>query len=176
MDAELERLGVLVDALLALARSESATAPAPADVAAAADEAVQRWGALADEHGVRLVLDLAGPATARCVAGGVEQILDNLVDNALGVAPRGTSIDVAVRAELDVVTLSVRDHGPGMDEAERARATDRFWRSAGAPPGGTGLGLAIVAELARSSGGSVELLQPAEGQGLLVEVRLQRTS
>ena len=121
------------------------------------------------------MLDAAGAATARCVAGGVEQILDNLIDNALGVTPRGTSIDVAVGAELDLVTLSVRDHGPGMDEAERARATDRFWRSAGAPPGGTGLGLAIVAELARSSDGSVELLQPAEGHGLRVEVRLQRT-
>jgi signal transduction histidine kinase len=59
-----------------------------------------------------------------------------------------------------------------MSLADRARATDRFWRAPGAPSGGSGLGLAIVAELAGVSGGSIALEEPGDGIGLLVEVRL----
>jgi signal transduction histidine kinase len=62
-----------------------------------------------------------------------------------------------------------------MSPEDRQRATDRFWRAPGAPEGGTGLGLAIVAELARASGGGVRLLEPEDGAGLLVDVRLPRT-
>jgi signal transduction histidine kinase len=68
------------------------------------------------------------------------------------------------------VHLSVRDHGPGLDEVDRERAIDRFWRAPGAPGGGTGLGLAIVAELVQASGGGIKLCEPATGPGLLVDV------
>jgi signal transduction histidine kinase len=172
IDAELERLGQLVEGLLALARSESSTTSEPVDAAEIAGDAVERWAALADEQGVSLSLDAPGSAPVRAATGALQQILDNLLDNALVVAPAGSSIDVAVTPEADSTVVSVRDRGPGMSPADRARATDRFWRAPGAPAGGSGLGLAIVAELATVSGGSIALEEPPDGVGLLVAVRL----
>lgn len=172
IDAELGRLGQLVEGLLALARSESATATTPVDAAAVARDAVIRWQPLAEEHGVVVELDAPDAARVRAVEGGLEQVLDNLLDNALVVAPPGTTVRVGVAADADGVVLSVRDQGPGMSPEERARATDRFWRAPDAPPGGTGLGLAIVSELATVSGGGVTLDDPDEGPGLVVRVRL----
>ena len=172
IDAELERLGQLVEGLLALARSESATGTVVVDAAELAEDTITRWSALAEEQGVTLVLDAPPSAPARCVAGGLEQVLDNLLDNALVVAPHGSAVQMEVSDELDAVRVSVRDHGPGLSLADRARATDRFWRAPGAPSGGTGLGLAIASELVTVSGGSLTLEDPAEGPGLLVEIRL----
>jgi signal transduction histidine kinase len=68
------------------------------------------------------------------------------------------------------VVLRVRDRGPGLSPEEMVRATDRFWRAPGAPPGGSGLGLAIVSELARASGGELRLDRPDDGPGLVATV------
>lgn len=178
---ELDRLMRLVDGLLAMARSGTDAVIDVVDVSAAAHSAADRWDALAAEHSVDLSVDVPTGVAARIVNGGVEQVFDNLIDNAIGVAPAGSVIEIAVSAGVqgighdDVgdpreVHLSVRDHGPGLDEADRERATDRFWRAPGAPGGGTGLGLAIVAELARTSGGGITLREPTDGPGLLVDV------
>jgi signal transduction histidine kinase len=172
IDAELERLGQLVEGLLALARSESATGTVVVDAAEVAADAVARWSPLAEEQSVELTLQSPEHAPVRMVSGGLEQVLDNLIDNALGVAPPGTAVRVDIVDDADGVQLSVRDHGPGMSATDRARATDRFWRAADAVPGGTGLGLAIVKELAVVSGGSVQLADPADGPGLVVRVVL----
>lgn len=179
--AELDRLMGLVDGLLAMARSGTDAVIEVVDVSAAAHSAADRWDALAAEHAVGLRVEAPTGVTARIVRGGVEQVLDNLIDNAIGVAPRGSTIEITVAQgpqgdgpERDrdhtTVHLIVRDHGPGLDAADRERATGRFWRAPGAPSGGTGLGLAIVAELARASGGGVALGEPAEGPGLSVDV------
>jgi signal transduction histidine kinase len=178
---ELDRLMGLVEGLLAMARSGTDAVIDVVDVSAAAHSAADRWDALAAEHSVDLRVDAPSGFTARIVNGGVEQVLDNLIDNAIGVAPPGSAIEIAVTAgtrgvghedvrDSKEVHLGVRDHGPGLDEADRARAIDRFWRAPGAPGGGTGLGLAIVAELARTSGGGIKLREPATGPGLLVDV------
>jgi signal transduction histidine kinase len=174
---EVQRLGLLVEGLLAVARSEARTAVVTIDVAASAKDATQRWEALAAEHGVRLVLDAAQHTPARFVEGGLDQVLDNLLDNAIEASPSGTAIDVTV--ELDdhdrAVVLTVRDHGAGLDADQRARATDRFWRGGDASPGGTGLGLSICAELVRASAGTFQLDAPADGtSGLVATVRLPR--
>lgn len=174
IDAELGRLSRLVEALLALARSESSTSVTVVDAADATAAAVEKWTPLAEEGGVVLALRSPRHAPCRVVDGGLEQILDNLIDNALGVAPDGTTIDVTVAETGGGVVLAVRDRGPGLSEQDRARATDRFWRGQGAEPGGSGLGLSIVAELAASSGGSIELRAPDDGVGLVAEVRLPR--
>lgn len=121
-----------------------------------------------------MVIGVAAPntATASEVPGGIDQILDNLLDNAIDVAPEHTAIDITVTARPNEVVVGIRDRGPGLDEDARQKATERFWRGPDAAPGGTGLGLAIVAELARVSGGSMTLKDPADGPGLLVEVHL----
>ncbi len=171
--AELDRLIGIVEGLLALARAEGAPL-ATVDVASAARAAQARWDALAEERGVTVVVDAPAPASAVEVSGGVEQVLDNLLDNAVEVAPPGTSIEVSVSADAREVVLCVRDHGPGMQADDMAKATQRFWRAADAAAGGTGLGLAIAAELTRVAGGSIHLRSPSEGSGLVVEVRLSR--
>ncbi|WP_308124044.1 ATP-binding protein [Mycolicibacterium xanthum] len=90
--------------------------------------------------------------------GAAEQIVDNLIDNALAVSPPGSAIEVAVAPVPDSasVDLHVRDEGPGMSAEDCARAFDRFWRCRG-DTGGSGLGLAIVAQLVRAGGATAEL-------------------
>lgn len=172
IESELDRLRRLVDGLLALARSETTLTIEVIDVAAVTRQAVERWAALAEEQAVTFSLDAANESFARCVAGGLEQMLDNVFDNAISVAPEHSSIDVTLRSGAAGVHIAVRDRGPGMDAADRERATDRFWRAPDAEPGGSGLGLAIVSELATVSGGSVRLDQPEDGPGLAVDICL----
>ncbi len=172
---ELDRLMRIVEGLLALARSESGATVETVDVAAVARSAVERWDALAEERDVALELNAPLGADARAVVGGVEQILDNLLDNAIEVAPAGSSIEVTVLDEAATVRTSVRDHGPGLTEAQCEQAVGRFWRAPGAPAGGTGLGLSVAAGLADASGGSLRLRAPSDGAGLLAEFELQRS-
>jgi signal transduction histidine kinase len=182
---EVDRLGRVVESLLALARAEGA-APGgdgvvAVDVAAVAVERVATWDALAAEGGVTLRVDATGPIVARAVDGALEQVVDGLLANALDVAPPETDVVVRVRglapasapppSVATVVELAVVDHGPGLPADQRARAFDRFWRAPGAPPGGSGLGLAIVRRLVTSGGGTVHL-DETPGGGITAVVRL----
>jgi signal transduction histidine kinase len=169
--AEVERLSRLVDGLLALARADVASAhPQPLGLRAAVDERLDVWGPLAAEHDVTLVSDVEAGLGALVTPGRIEQVLDNLLANALEVSPPGSAIGVTGLAAGRFAELRVRDQGPGMSEDERARSFDRFW-SRRVGEGGTGLGLAIVNRLVTSDGGEVELAE-APGGGLEAVVRL----
>ena len=168
---ELERLGALVDGLLTLARADrAASAPVELDVAAAIDERVEAWSALAEEQQVQLQARAHGRPHALVTPGRIEQVLDNLLANALEVAPAGTSIDLTAARVDGWVEIRVQDRGPGMSPDEIARAFDRFWR-AGTSEAGFGLGLAIVQRLVHADGGEIEL-RPRAGGGLEAVVRL----
>ncbi len=98
------------------------------------------------------------------------QIFDNLIANADRFGPRGTPIDIKVSTETPgLVTVRVSDHGPGVPPELRDRIFDRFMRAGGAPASthsaGTGLGLAIVKGLVEAHAGSIELEEPAAGEG-----------
>ncbi|WP_298229417.1 ATP-binding protein [Gryllotalpicola sp.] len=161
-DAELDRLGTVIDGLLALSRAEAEPAGVH-DVARIAQERVEQWLPLAQEADVAVRYQGPDSAPAVAVETAVEQIIDNYIDNALGVSPPGSTVTVLVEAS-DRVVVHVLDEGPGLGEAERGRAFERFWR--GSPSGGgSGLGLAIVAQLAAASGGTARL-EPREGGGL----------
>ena len=170
---EVQRLARLVDGLLTLARAEDAGAPTePIDMVALVEGRRDAWCALAAERDVELVTDTDAVA-AYSAPGRLEQVLDNLVSNALDAAPAGTSVVLAAHAEGDHVRIEVRDAGPGMTPEQRARAFDRFWR---ARPerrerGGFGLGLAIVCRLVEADGGTVTLDDAPEG-GLAVVIVL----
>jgi signal transduction histidine kinase len=173
---EVTRLARLVEGLLGLARAEGARPErVTVDVAAEAQDRVETWGALAEEQDVRLVLDVDGRAAADVVPGAVTQVLDNLLANAIEVAPPGSDISVRVRRDDGHVELHVVDSGPGLSDAERQHAFDRFWRGNGAPSGGSGLGLAIVAQLASASGGDAELLPAPGATGVDARVRFAAT-
>jgi signal transduction histidine kinase len=154
--AETERLSALVDGLLALARSDgSEERAAPFDLGGLVASRAEAWSALLDERGVRLETATEGRSLVRAAPGRVEQVLDNLLSNALEVSPPGTTIRVTAGRADGQVALHVVDEGPGMTDAQRARAFDRFWR--GRSGDGSGLGLAIVQRLVEADGGEVEL-------------------
>jgi len=167
---ETERLSQIVDALLALARSVEGVAPlVDIDLAAIARDRVDTWSPLADERAVQILYE--GPTRAPAVAmrGAVDQILDNLLSNALDVAPDSSQLRVVVSTTPNTASVSVIDEGPGMSDEELARAFDRFWTT-----GGTGLGLAIVRQLAHASRGSARARRGGAG-GLEVGVTLRRS-
>ena len=169
---EVERLGETVETLLALARADAGAAPASAiDVDALVRERVEAWRALAEERSVTLTAEASPALTARAGPQRLAQVLDNLLANALEVAPHASKVTVSARAAGSWAELHVRDEGPGLTAEQRARAFDRFWR-AGSGHGGSGLGLAIVKRLVEADEGEVELVEAAGG-GIDAVVRLR---
>jgi signal transduction histidine kinase len=173
--AETHRLSRLVADLLALARADvEVVTLSTEDAAATLRSRAGAWQPLAAERCVHLALEVDEPLVVASVSGHLAQILDDLLDNALEVAPPGSTVTVRGRATGDRAELHVVDAGPGLDDETRRRAFDRFWRGPSARPGaGTGLGLAIARQLARLSGGEVELRDaPAGGTDAVVSLRL----
>ncbi|MBA4864330.1 HAMP domain-containing histidine kinase [Streptomyces sp. PSKA54] len=176
---ETDRLARTTETLLAMARlDEASLEPEPLDLDAAVARHVRTWAPLAAESGVRLTASGGPVGRVWAVPGGVEQVLDNLLANAVRAAPPGSTVVVHRLARRPrrglppIVELHVVDQGPGLDAAQRERAFDRFWRAPDAPKGGTGLGLPLVRQLARASGGEA-LLLPAPGRGLDATVVLR---
>jgi signal transduction histidine kinase len=174
---EVARLSRLVDGLLELARAEASSAPSePVDVGALAHGRIDAWSALAAERDVGLLADVEEPLGVRSAPGRLEQVLDNLLNNALEVAPTGSVVRITARRVPAGVELTVLDAGPGMTAEARARAFDRFWRPNGADrDGGSGLGLAIVRRLVAADGGTIEL-DEAPGGGLAARALLRPAS
>ncbi|MFN8023385.1 MAG: ATP-binding protein [Acidimicrobiales bacterium] len=171
---EIGRLATLVHDLLRLARADQHATPSPHDLARLAADRIDTWTAVAESAGVQLGAQLdADSLPVVAVPGAVEQIIDNLLDNALAWSPSGSTITVSVTAGsgatgATVHRLAVADEGPGLTDDQKAAATRRFWR-ADASTTGSGLGLSIVEALATASGGTVEL-SDTPGGGLTVTV------
>ncbi len=170
--AEVERLARLVDGLLVLARADATKpAPEPVDLTAVAGARVEHWSLQAAERRVRLASDLPAGLQGLATPGALEQVLDNLLSNALAVSPPSSMIRVTGRDAGERVELRVTDEGPGMTAEQRARAFDRFWR-AGPSGTGTGLGLAVVHRLVTADGGQVELREsPGGGLDAVIGLR-----
>ena len=137
----------------------------PVDVADLVQHAVRRLRPIARAHRVRLDVGADLPEMWLDVTM-LEQILLNLLENALRFAPPGSEILVSVRTlDIDHIELRVADHGPGVPAAACDRIFEEF-RSADDRPdtGGTGLGLAIVRALVRAHDGAVRC-EPTPGGG-----------
>ncbi len=155
---ETDRLHRMIEGLLALTRAEDAAiGPVTVDLGVTVRERAEHWRPLADERGVEVAIDAPTGVEVLAVPGGVEQIIDNLVDNALEVSTSGSRLVISVTPGDRSVELHVIDEGPGMSADDREHALDRFWRGVQAPPGGSGLGLAIVQQLVAAGDGTVEL-------------------
>jgi signal transduction histidine kinase len=173
-EIEVERLTTIVEGLLAIARSDGgSTEPTAVDVATIARDRVENWRALAEEQNITIAYDGPGSAPALAIGGAVEQIVDNLVDNAIGHSPSGTAVLVRVRPLGRNVELTVVDAGPGMTPEQRERAFDRFWR-ADSTADGSGLGLAIVKNLVELGRGTVALAPGPSGSGITATVLFVR--
>jgi two-component system sensor histidine kinase MprB len=164
---QLEELSVLIRDLMELARGHE---PVPEAEEVRLDEVVQRALDRAQRYaaGVRFVPDLH-PSVVHGVPSRLERAVGNLLDNAAKWSPPNGDIDVIVR-DGEVI---VRDHGPGIDEADLPFVFDRFYRAPaarGLP--GSGLGLAIVRQVAEQHGGTVMAERAGDG-GARLRLRLQ---
>jgi signal transduction histidine kinase len=125
---EVARLSRLVDGLLELARAERTSGTG---VPVAVDELVggrvEAWSAFADEHAVRFAVDTPPGLAVMTVPGRLEQVLDNLIANAIDVSPAGGVIRIAADRRDGVVRLRVSDDGPGLPPDARERAFYRYW-------------------------------------------------
>jgi two-component system OmpR family sensor kinase len=166
IEQESERMGVLVEDLLILARLDEAPErePTTVDVAALARDAVQDARATAPERTIEL--DAPAQALVRGDPLQLRQVFSNLLRNALLHTPAGTAVEVSVTSG-ESLTVVVRDHGAGIPAEARERLFERFWRKeAGRERGkaGAGLGLAIVHGVVSAHHGTIHA-EDAPGGG-----------
>lgn len=161
--AQMTELASLIGDLQELARPDTADQGRPLRVVALheiAAAALER----ARLRGPELTINAdVQPWYVRAEPAGLERALVNVLDNAVKFSPPGGTVDVALNRHGE---LTVRDHGPGIPDAELPHVFERFWRSpsARALPG-SGLGLSIVARTVQQSGGTVTLRRPRDGAG-----------
>jgi signal transduction histidine kinase len=174
--AETTRLSRLVHSLLVLARTDATRAGCqPVDLSAAVRDRVDAWAPVAADQGARLAAECPANLWVSAVPGALEQILDNLVSNALD-AVSDASVTIRAATRNGMTELHVVDHGPGMSEEARERAFERFWRPPAPNNGawtGFGLGLAIVQQLAAQCGGRARLDDGPDGVGVDAVVTLR---
>jgi signal transduction histidine kinase/CHASE3 domain sensor protein len=154
------RLARLIDDLLSVSRMESGRLvldPRPLDLAAVVERILSPFRAMADRHTLRAKLPGALP-----VLWGdpdkVEQILTNLVGNAIKYSPEGGEVLVTVEHGEDSVQVSVRDQGIGMSPRDMGQLFEKFYRvdrDEVRRAGGTGLGLYITKRLVEMHGGRI---------------------
>jgi signal transduction histidine kinase len=166
---EIARLSRLVDGLLAIARAENVVSkPVEVAVDAVIQDRAAAWGPVAEERGIWLTTRCLTSVRATLGDGHLEQILDNLLANALDVVPSGGQVRVTASANSQGARITVADDGPGMSKAQQEAAFRRFVSTS---PAGAGLGLAIVHRLVTANGGAAALSDTAGG-GLTVTLDL----
>jgi signal transduction histidine kinase len=165
----------LVDDLLALARLEApAASRCELDLGRLAAEAGAEFAALAERRGLKLERSLASGLKVTGDRDALKRAIANLLDNAVRLAPAGSSVQLAAERDNGWAAVRVTDHGPGIALADQGQVFERFWRADPArtrASGGSGLGLAIVRRIAESHGGEVALVS-APGAGSTFSVRL----
>lgn len=179
MNDQTERLDHLVRDLLALTRIETEgvkTELHPVSVAEIVTVCVERHRQNAERKQMKLVVQpAAGPIRAYADEEALEQILDNLIDNAVKYTNDGGTVTIRWKAVNGQCLLEVEDTGIGIPQSHLARIFERFYRVDRARSrelGGTGLGLSIVKHLVQSLGGSVEVSSRL-GKGSVFSVRLR---
>jgi signal transduction histidine kinase/ActR/RegA family two-component response regulator len=144
------------------------------DLSAVVSGAVAPWQHSARRQAKRIHFQ-GSPAWSRLDRSRVDQILGNLLDNALKFSPASSSVDVRVYPSEAHAVLEVIDRGRGIEPEELSRLFDTFYQSAQLlhrPQGGLGLGLSLVRRLAELHGGSAQALSEGPGKGARFVIRL----
>jgi two-component system, OmpR family, sensor kinase len=162
---ETERLARLLAELLTLAGERERPAAQPVDVGEVAAGAYERWRPPARRSGHLLEVEEGDPVEVRAFAEDVAAMLDNLIENAMRYSPAGGRVTIGWVHDGKLVRIGVEDEGPGIDESERERVFERFYRGSASRGGedGTGLGLNVVEALARRWDGEASLTNRPEG-------------
>lgn len=157
-----DRLKNLVQDLLNVSRIEQGRISIelqPVDIKNTIDTIIHNYAQPAQTKGLQLTYNAVDVKTVYADAGRVQEILTNLIDNAIKYTPSG-SVIISHRVEDSKLITSIRDTGPGMTEAERGRLFQRFYRvknehTDGIP--GTGLGLWIIKQYAEKMNGRINV-------------------
>jgi signal transduction histidine kinase len=173
--ADVDRVIRIFDALLRLAEIDAGMRRSgfvSVDIAELAATAVEFYAPAAELKSISLNCNSDGPTS---IAGDpvlLAQALSNLIDNALKFAPDGGMIGVEVRRHKDgAVQIAVTDNGPGIDDAEKLKVVERFYRgdaSRGTP--GVGLGLSLVQAVAKLHGSALELFDRNPGLRAVITI------
>jgi two-component system, OmpR family, sensor histidine kinase TctE len=171
----IRQLSRAANQLLTLARADPAANIAiknqSVDLGALAREVVAKFVDRALQEGIDLGVDVQTDAAIVADPSLLDDLLSNLVDNALKYTPAGGSVTAVVGVRHGKAFLTVEDTGPGIPEAERQRVRQRFYRMPNSPGHGSGLGLAIVDEIAHLYSASVSIGSGAGGRGTQVSVQ-----
>jgi two-component system, OmpR family, sensor histidine kinase TctE len=169
----MENLARSANQLLALARADPSTSFTEqfdsVDLKALAGRIVEMNVDRALNAGLDLGVE-AGAATVRGNPRLLEDLLGNLVDNAINYTPPGGHVTVRVSPREGRPVLEVEDDGPGIPEDQRTRVRERFYRMPGTSGHGCGLGLAIVSEIAEAHGAQFTLDAGPAGAGTRARV------
>lgn len=160
--------------LLSLARADPAANLTAKNQAVDLKAIVGEVAAKFFDRALRANIDLgveAQSATVHADPSLLDDLLSNLVDNALRYTPAGGSITASAGMRNGKAFLAVEDTGPGIPESERQRVRQRFYRLPNSPGHGSGLGLAIVDEIAKLYGASAAIAAGADARGTRIEVR-----
>jgi two-component system phosphate regulon sensor histidine kinase PhoR len=157
-----ERLNSLLEDLLALSRLESINPELhrePVSLSTLITGLIDDYRArpATAGHSLNFALD---PAVSEILIDPLKitQVFENLLENALKYAPRGSHIDISTRLHANDVEICIRDNGPGIPEADLPHIFERFYRvdkGRSREKGGTGLGLSIVKHIVQLHGGRV---------------------
>jgi two-component system OmpR family sensor kinase len=183
---EVERLSLLVEELLALARLDAGQESGRAErvlLNTLVEEAVRRMEPIARARDVTLELDSPVPVHAKAAPGLISLVLDNLLDNAVKFSPVGGRVTLGLEADANAAgpasaVLQVRDRGPGIRSDELLRVFERFYRGPSARVGSTpgmGLGLALAQAIVHGHAGRISAANAPDG-GAVFEVRLPAVS
>ncbi len=176
---DLDGIARVFQAVLRIAEVEAGArraAFAPIDLAPALADAAELYGAAAEARGQTLATELPPALPLVGDRDLLMQAVANLLDNALKFTPEGGTVRLSAGLSSGIVEVAVTDDGPGLPEADRARAGERFFRAdAARTTPGSGLGLSLVRAVAALHRGVVELAEATPGAarpGLRVTLRL----
>ena len=149
--------------------------PSSVDLVAVASAAIQQYDEAARQKKISIQTDFPAEAVmARADVSALDQVLDNLISNALKFSPAGKEIFVSVRAGSQRAECIIRDQGPGFTAEDKARMFRRYGRLSARPTGGepsTGLGLSIVRKLVLAMGGELSCVSnPGEGAAFTIHL------
>ncbi len=176
IEREANRLDSMLSQAIELSRLETNVAPRsePIDLVALLEDVIANADYEGSPRGRRVEFVERRDAVVNGSREAIFSALENIVRNALAYTANDSSIEVRLSQDRDEALISVRDHGPGVAEAELQRILEPFYRTDTArarSSGGTGLGLAIAKSAITKHGGSLRASN-AQGGGLEVQVRL----
>ncbi|MCX6368783.1 MAG: ATP-binding protein [Armatimonadetes bacterium] len=173
--AEVERLTRLTESLLTLSLADAGALVqerVAVDIAQVITESAEAIRARAEEAGVKIELQTE-PLSIRGDQLRLQQVFDNLLDNAVRYSLSGGSVRIRIERKGDRADIYIEDEGPGISEANLPHMFERLWRADTARArvtGGFGLGLSIVKAIVEAHGGIVSV-RSTVGKGTAVQIR-----